>query len=69
MGRGRLLKGFVLLDQVLHLVDGLTELVRLEVGILGDQPGLGNCSVSGELVDLQNKLQVLPSLLPSEKII
>ena len=63
-----LFKGLVLLYQVLNLVNGLSKLVGLEVGVLGDQPGFGYGGVPGKLVDLKDQLQVLPSLFPSEKI-
>merc|ERR1712051_961686 len=39
LGSGSLLEGLVLLYQVLHLVDGPAELLRLQVRILGQQPG------------------------------
>ena len=68
LGCRRLFEGLVLLDQVLNLVDGLPELVGLEVGVLGDQPGFRHGGVPGKLVDLEDQLQMLPSLFPSEKI-
>merc|ERR550539_1783406 len=59
-----LFKGLVLLYQVLDLVDGLSKLVGLEVGVLGNQPGFGHSSVPDKLVELQDQLQMLPPLLP-----
>ena len=56
------------LDEVLHLIDGVTILLRLEVGVLGQQPGLGHGGVPGELVHLEDELQMLPSLLPPEVV-
>ena len=54
------------LDEIFNFVDGVTVLLGLEVGVLGQQPGLGHGGVPGELVHLEDELQMLPSLLPPE---
>ncbi len=42
-----------------------SQFFRLEIRILRNQPGLSHRRVPGELVDLQDELQVLPALLPT----
>ena len=56
----------MLLDEIFHFVYRVTILLGLEVRVLGQEPGLGHGGVSGELIDLQDELQMLPPLLPSK---
>ena len=41
------------------------QFLRLEIGVLCDEPRLGDGGVPGELVDLQDELEVFPALLPA----
>ena len=54
LGGGRLLEGFVLLDQILHLVDRVAQLGRHQVRFLRDKPCLGDGSIPSELIHLQD---------------
>lgn len=51
---GGLFKCLVLLNQILNLIDGVSQLGGEQIWLLGDKPSLGNGSISGKLVDLQN---------------
>ena len=56
--------GLVFFDEILHLINAVSEFLALEVRILSNEPGLGHCRLPSELVDLKYELKVLPSLLP-----